>query len=175
MSYGYGELERHFAASSRGGRRRPFGANLSRRLLTFAGADASKRDSRSFRMRVSTVRWTRRSHRDPRDRRGSSEQRSIELRASMREQHRGFYWGGRAWVGTQLLRLERPRMRWPLIATIALAAACDRPAPMKIEDVHVRAKNSPEDASLQSVAFAFTKSASGWASPGPCPTTIPAN
>src|SRR5215475_5698945 len=52
--------------------------------------------------------------------------------------------GGPAGSGTprQLLRLGRPRRRWPLIATIALAAACDRPAPMKIDDVHVRVRNS---------------------------------
>jgi len=111
-------------------------------------------------------------------------------------------------------------MGWSLITTIALAAACDRLAPVKIEDVHVRATNSqlvfqyrtqtptadceaqavelpkvwdlvvkahltdsqvqevvlfPEDPSLQSVTFVFTKSASGWASSGPCPTTIPAS
>ena len=49
-------------------------------------------------------------------------------------------------------------MRWCVIATMALAALCDRPAPMKIEDVHVSARNSqlvfPEDPSLQSVTFA---------------------
>ena len=113
-------------------------------------------------------------------------------------------------------------MRWCLMATIvlaALAAACDRPAVMKIEDVHVNANSSrlifnyrtqtptgdckaqaaempkvwdlivksrlqdssvpvvvlfPEDPSGQSVGFEFTKGESGWSSPGPCLTIIPA-
>jgi hypothetical protein len=132
---------------------------------------------------VSTFRWTRRWSLDLRD--------------------RGLFFGTTT-RRTRPLNRGWQSMRWCVIATIVIAVACNRPAAMKIEDVHVSANSSrfifhyrtqtptgdckaqaaempkvwvilfPEDPSGQSVAFVFDKSESGWSSPGPCPTTIPA-
>jgi hypothetical protein len=59
--------------------------------------------------------------------------------------------------------MELPKV-WDLVVKSHLSDHSDQPIVL-----------FPEDRSGQSVSFEFTKTASGWSSEGPCPTTIPAN